>query len=781
MSAVSILDDPYGVVGDADIVVRTQPDLILALAEIELASAEQTDLTVLVRNPALGRSLLTHMERLPGVCIEQLHPARSLAATLGIDVSQLPRPVLEDPRFIVQSGLLDKVDELRLALSRGVALAIITVLVGQEWSSPGAPLNVSWVAGIIGSLARSTPGAGTLQLIQSEVLQDWASIPSAHPAVRVLATSSDLHQLSQAFMCAAALRGYPTHLRLKTTAVLMEQAEDVGLDEALLAALVDAWSSGPLMVPPSTTRAAEQHLEQRLEDEGLAGVRDVVGGMLDSEGRAVERYMRGYGRLTQEEESIARGIAASLHLHGLADAAKRVTDLIPPTGPSLDWPDAEWADVSQWVTGEYLPYYEWATSSGSLGDLHESISGWEQWVVREYADATWDPEQYSPLAVSRALRGFKEAGAPVCLVVVDALSWSGALHLQAGIHSRSGQLLEITPGLAAVPTVTSVAKPAVVRGQKPDQVVLSECADSDYFSLFRENLGLPGDRVAMARSNDSTLTDLLVRKADAYVFFFDSLDTLVHRPLSSAIRRREVQSTLNGLADDIAASREDYLLREGRHIALVVCSDHGYTELPDKTEVLGVSDHDVVDHNRVLRTKKPPENCLGVADITQTPFTDDFFVATGLACFGSKPKGAVHGGISPQELVVPIGVMDPSNELGDFKRVAFVLDGEARRGRSDNPVTLHVSNENAASVSLRYLDVRLASIQHEAPVLLPAGRGLQMSGSLDASNVTGEELEITIYAKVEYLGQTYDQRTRVRLATTGAATSDAAFEDDFDV
>lgn len=781
MSAVSILDDPYGVVDDGDVVVRTQPDLILALAEIESASIEQTDLVVLLRNPALGRSLLTHMERLPGVRIEQLHPARSLAAALGVGMSELPRPVLEDPRFIVQSGLLDRVDELNAVMSHGVARAIVSVLVGSEWASAGAPSDVRWVADIIGSLARFTPGAGTLQLIQSEVLQDWSAMPHAHPAVRVLSASSDLHQLSRAFMCAAALRGYPTHLRLKTTAVLLEQAQDVGLDETLLAALVEAWSSGPVPVPASTAREAEQYVEQQLEAVGLAGVTDSVGGMLDSESRAIERHMRGCGRLSDEEESVARRIAASMYRHGLADAARRVTDLIPPAGPKLDCPDTDWAEISDWVTGEYLPYYEWATSSGSLADLSESLDGWEQWVVREYADSTWDPERYSPLAVSKALREFTEVGVPVCLVVVDAMSWSGAMHLQAGIHGRSGQLLEITPGLAAVPTVTSVAKPAVVRGQKPDQVVLSECAESDYLALFRENLGLPHDRVAMARSNDSTLADLLAHKADAYVYFFDSLDLLVHQPLSSSIRRRQMQSALNGLADDIAASREDYLLRTGRHIALVVCSDHGYTELPDNSEVVEVSSQDVVDHSRVLRSKNPPEKSLGIAEITQTPFTDDVFVAAGLTCFGSRPKGAAHGGLSPQELVVAIGVMDPSQELGDFKRVAFVLDGEARRGRSDNPITLHVSNENPADVSLQYLDVRLARIQYEPPLLLPAGRGLQFSGSIDASSVTAEELEVTIDAKVEYLGQTHEQRTVVRVATSGAATSDSAFEDDFDV
>ncbi|NDK17242.1 MAG: hypothetical protein GW911_34885 [Armatimonadetes bacterium] len=165
--------------------------------------------------------------------------------------------------------------------------------------------------------------------------------------------------------------------------------------------------------------------------------------------------------------------------------------------------------------------------------------------------------------------------------------------------------------------------------------------------------------------------------------------------------------------------------------------------------------------------------------------SDEFFVpepwtvASGYRYFGTRPRGAVHGGLTPQELAV-WGQWLTTTENEESLPLSLRLEGQLLRGHESCAAELVLDNPNRRPVELRA--VRLDRVQPEAAVAgatLDAGQSRRFQCTCDLRGVRDEFLlrgDLQWVARGSVQTQAVDQRVNTR----GAATADTDFERMFD-
>jgi len=504
--------------------------------------------------------------------------------------------------------------------------------------------------------------------------------------------------------------------------------------------------------------------------------------MLEAEALAVQQYGRASGVINESDITATRAIADRLRCHGLGDLAAALLGLIPPVVPQLDVEKFGWDEMAHWLEHQYFPYYGWSSGSGHVELTEAAVAAFEEWTLRNYDDLTWVENVYGPLALSKDLRTLVGRGLTTVCVVVDAMSWQDCLKLQAQLVKDQVATLQLRPILSPVPTLTDPAKPSMVRGQRPDQMLANELLDSNYEALFAKNMSSDAHpKLLVGRSGKTTLSDLTADEADLYLYFYDDLDAnVVHSSYASSIRLKRAGAVMVSLAGEIGEAMTAYRTRFGRPLALVLTSDHGYTELPKDCPVVKIP-ASKTDHQRVAHAGVASTVGYGLGELAGDKTRSDLFVAPGYQCFASRPTGAAHGGITPQELVIPLALYDPTSPGSDeYAPPTVSMSGKPRRGFADNGVVLTVVNVNPSPLTIQSVTARLCTVTELQPLFLGAGEATRVEMSLDARRVTTGTVDLPIALALEYLGEAQEFSTILSLPTTGAATADSDFESQFD-
>jgi hypothetical protein len=157
-----------------------------------------------------------------------------------------------------------------------------------------------------------------------------------------------------------------------------------------------------------------------------------------------------------------------------------------------------------------------------------------------------------------------------------------------------------------------------------------------------------------------------------------------------------------------------------------------------------------------------------------------YYVARGFRTIGTCPKGATHGGITPQEVIVPVIIIDSSIDT-TFKPLRVAINGEIRRGREKNNISIELFNNNSSPITVKTLDLRLITVIDSSNFKIPPGLFVSISATIDASRIKEEFINITGTASLLLKGRDVIDNLEYKINTIGAATSDKAFEDEFDV
>ncbi len=370
----------------------------------------------------------------------------------------------------------------------------------------------------------------------------------------------------------------------------------------------------------------------------------------------VDMAMRLLRWLTTEQESqspqasgpqsLAEAAARHLHQGGYVDWAR----LALRSGDPVQGLSAAYAKLFDRVTSVVEQQSE--TFAGLLRD----------WTAAGSSDASIVPVEkildriVTPLA----------AQTPVLVIVLDGMSVAVFRELMSDLLGQDWLLLAesgigLRPGLATIPSVTEVSRASLLSGR------LAQGDANKESKWFAEHAGLVGH----SRANSPPV---LFHKGALQEDEDASLAADVRKEIGSS-HRKVVGVVVNAIDDHLAKGEQidtrwtrdeirmlPVLLHEARiaRRTVILLSDHGHV-LDCSTK--GKSYEDGGERWRTADGEPVDGECLIKGPRVVIPDGKTLIAPwTGKLRYGMKKNG-YHGGVSPQEMVVPIAVLSAADEF----------------------------------------------------------------------------------------------------------------------
>ncbi|QTA79052.1 Uncharacterized protein dnl_13010 [Desulfonema limicola] len=533
-----------------------------------------------------------------------------------------------------------------------------------------------------------------------------------------------------------------------------------------------------ISLPPAVATYIRNFLKESWESNGPLQTTDYMSGKIEPELVFLLEQLRSqllYGIPLNQEvyEKIAEISESEPQIEELA------RKLVPVKPPKMFGDDATLSEVQNWIDSEYLPYYSSCVTLKCIEFTIEAVRCFERWLQKNYSLLLAGGEGMAYRRITSLKKRTEET--PLMIVAVDGLDFLTAQKELLPALAEKGlyPVEELISFFSFIPTETPIAKPALLRGKMPSQIQ-DEVPGSEYYrGLVQELFNAEPDDIEAATDKEMSPEELISQSARIYLYLDNRLDRdYLHAQFAPFIRQRNyanhAKMLAESLADAVLSAKELY----GCSPAILICSDHGYTEFPDaqyseiiKTETKAKS-----------RSAEAPEQTLQSENIWKLSadlygLNKAMLVAREYHCFNKRPKGAGHGGCTPQEIAVPWIVVSDTKP-SDLIPVSLSIEGAIHRRRAENNVFISVSNPNSYEVSLIFLQIGKLDIENLLPIKVKAQGVYKIQTVFDASEV-GENLLVLhgeyILKRIE---QTINEKFRLEIETTGAMKNE--FDDEFD-
>lgn len=395
--------------------------------------------------------------------------------------------------------------------------------------------------------------------------------------------------------------------------------------------------------------------------EQMKPVLDRMSGELDGELRALRKHLLRH--IAKCGSALLESVRDRFRDLSCTDAiVEELLDELPPRRPSTPqsrWPTRKWIS---WAVNEYMPYKQWLINHRqSDGILEKHTEAYEEWLYRSYPKmlAHTDKLVFGTYTyVKREL----DKGHRVLWALIDNLScfWAAIL-IKALLENDLMLSQKPIHQLAMLPSETSVSRISALLGVLPSQVTAHNTMAA--FTEAWHGRGVASVRVI---SGLDELAEISQHDDDLFLFVYNRLDYLAHTPDHQLDDREdEIRFVMSKLASSLSVAVRS--LSELRSTRLLVSSDHGSTKLYEENKKLDVppsaaEDSTYKEHRRFIWTSRldslnPYDWFILTADDFGLP--DDCAVARGSFFISARPLGYTHGGLSPEETLVPLLVFEP--------------------------------------------------------------------------------------------------------------------------
>jgi len=639
------------------------------------------------------------LEEIPGVSVINADPASLLKAKL--QVSSLPSSLEKNPQIIAELGLLTLPVDSPVSEAEGW---IVRSLLGEVWL-PCEPSFGHLHRVAEWHLAHGAEADGLhsyLTLVMASQKEEWLKAGSGRLKRAYQSFFENPHQAAVTLSVSQSLRSYDRSL-------LEDWLAREKLFEPRVLWILEHMADLPL--PPDTadriSARAQPYWKGRFATEGFNPSEHLqeMSGLLGGELETVAHYLEAHP--DECDAPLLERIRAKFRelpdTNAVISALKAKMPPKMPDEPVRDWPVEAWLE---WVVDQYIPYRAWTiTNLTEDAYLWRICSEYENWLYQSYPALL---KEVQPLVIGthKVVRGLLQHGAKVLWVLVDNLSllWSDDL-LDAlcvkGLQPATGVAYQIS----MLPSETSISRSSAILGLLPREH--PESSDTrDVFVQHWRDRGVS----ACVLQNLADLPQAVSDGFDLYLYIYSGLDHVAHAPEHELDedRKGHIRYRVNSLSEQVTkASAVLATLGETR---IVISSDHGATHLGKTARPLSVPSSAIesdpyLSHRRFVRVDKLES--LNDAEWFRLSAFEfglpyDMVVPRGFGYIGQKPKGFTHGGLLPEETVVPLFVLEPgvmpTEEALEFRGTS----GPLIRGR---PQDLELSVRNKLPVDITKLEV----------------------------------------------------------------------------
>lgn len=420
------------------------------------------------------------------------------------------------------------------------------------------------------------------------------------------------------------------------------------------------------------------------------------------------------------------------------DVYEEVQKYIPASFPSHDINED---NINYWID-QYFAFYLYTRLTGKLENTEELSKIFEDFILRHYCNSTDFFSQRSLLAIRQKIEGYLKRKQKVLLLVIDGLGYAYYKEIRKIFGTQASFIF------STLPTVTEANKQRILSGlldlNEPYKNIVERLYDRYYWKE--------------ADSDKVDLKDFLKEDCDFYIYWENKFDIYIHRPMTFEKRFDDHKKILNRISKEI----EDFLRDEG---VVLLLGDHGYTTLPhNEDNKISVANKEAkITHNRVLEVKE--ENKAGILPLENVYWIDNnIAIAQAYHYFDSLPRGATHGGATPEEMIVPFVVIEKEIEK-TFKLLELNLLQKEYLRKKKHVTKLVINNQNVYNLQVVSIQFKpsILKILNPMPILIEQGKNI-FEIELDLRFITTEDCKVFIEYKIDEKAY----RDSITIRTTGA-------------
>ena len=653
---------------------------------------------------------------------------------------------------------------------------------------PGLPLPAAAVPSAAGLFRLATfAGANAQPLAVPYLRAEWAAALAALPPALAPLRAADA-AFARLLAEGIYLSGLPAAAAEWGHEHRAALAAQHGIALADLAPLL-RWT-----VPPFAPAAVEAGWEQGLQKTILAGLQPLPAPLrpLSQAALLPGHYRAEVLALLALAPVLAAETAAQLEQHYAAVLAadrsglrERLRALVPP--PLLPPPTAaalaalplpaQFRCWQEWATTGFIPHKFWLDqlpdpTETQLTAVEKMADDYGEWLFANYAALL----NHGDILSNRSVRGrvadlLAAPTSRVLWLIIDGFPAAYLPLLQAALTQHGLSQVQLDYVLAPLPTITEIGMPALLNGLRPD--------DPDFVPhpQYEEALrrAFPGHSTAQS-SAVGYFQQKLAADTDLCCLHWWELDAYQHKPQHhiKGSRTEHIRRELDEYIGELAAEMRRL---PDRHTHLVISTDHGATRcLRNQSGIKNrkINEAATKRHERCVKLDNksllneaehldPAETYFLPPSLTHNP--DPWVVARGYRYFGSNDAGYRHGGLTPEETIVPLVVATLGTLAPKPLRLTYPETRPLVLGSTLADAAFLLENPNDFAVQLRELRL-LEDAKATLPltaVLAPRARlPLAVSFKLPR-NVSVASGQVALTAEIRCVVQGEERTERVSL------------------
>ena len=340
--------------------------------------------------------------------------------------------------------------------------------------------------------------------------------------------------------------------------------------------------------------------------------------------------------------------------------------LIVPDKPSGIGPDEEWSpsDWIRWTSSEYVPFRNWQTQNNVFDvEVELTVTRFSDWLIRDYPTIHKDPE-LSLIHSLRFLGDEAHVNELSIVLLIDCLPIIYWDILDEALRNIGLNRHSLQYRFAALPTITATNKPSIVSGLWEEQ-------GSNYATLLkaRSKADWQGKHTEYL-SNLKEMSEISLSQKPAVLLlnYLDG-DELLHLDVESKnmTYEEELSHQYARIAESVFRLVEMWTGPKDQ-IGIHVITDHGACQILE--EERQSFDSQIVnklfpeDKYRFVKVDEKdihsvPKNMWAIGHKFIPPFETEkrtYFLPKGHNTVrkSGRAKGYLHGGMTPEEVIVPI-------------------------------------------------------------------------------------------------------------------------------
>ncbi|MBA7472387.1 hypothetical protein ES707_07711 [subsurface metagenome] len=404
----------------------------------------------------------------------------------------------------------------------------------------------------------------------------------------------------------------------------------------------------------------------------------------------------------------------------ISNDLKELDFLIPPARPyepQSSWNAEQWI---KWAINKYLPYQFWLEEQNQYDEEIASFSEkFADWFYKNFIELKTSFPRILHKLVPNICHEIRNNEGISLFLVIDNFNFKYMEDFRTLLNQR-GFFCEKPQGyFSMIPNETEVCKKSLLSGE-PERKSLG---NKTYKRIIEEDwAGFIGGKKFIYLPNLGVLNEIRKPEHDVYFLNYRSIDELLHEDEDELGKphREEIYHRLETLVDSVNSFAKRLGIEQ--KLSIYICSDHGSTKI--QAQIPNPIDRKYYDaksenkHHRFVTVSDTQiqnlpshveSNCYVIRK-EEYGLLENFLIAKGYSRFvRTTGKFYVHGGLSPEEVIVPFTVF--RKVMAEPRELVVHLSQNVFRYSVKSTIRFDIGNINDYEVVNVEINIRNSNVE----------------------------------------------------------------------